>query len=103
MVFIFNVSLFHGIEAYVFGDCEEPRHPAEDIVERLTFGLGQKWREKTDITSECAKREVTIEDIAECIETKARLANHPVFGNITSDLKNNVVNDDLRKKSQTRK
>ena len=43
-------------------------------------------------TTEEQKREVTIGDIAEFVETKARIANHQVFGNVHSnDIKNSVA------------
>ena len=44
------------------------------IVEKFPFGWRQKRREKAD----------SIKDIADFVETKARVANHPVFGNITN-------------------
>ena len=36
----------------------------QKIVEKLPFGLRQKWREKADSITEGEKREVSIEDIA---------------------------------------
>ena len=62
------------------------------IIGRLPLWLRQRWREKADHITEDLKREVTIGDIAEFVEAKARVANHPVFGNIHSnDDKNNAV------------
>ena len=43
----------------------------QKIVERLPFGLRQKWREKADSITEGEKREVSIEDIANFVEAKA--------------------------------
>lgn len=43
----------------------------QKIVERLPFGLRQKWREKADSITEGEKREVSIEDIADFVEAKA--------------------------------
>ena len=62
------------------------------IIGRLPLGLRQKWRDKADVITEEQKRKVTIGDIAEFVERKARIANHPVFGNVhPSDIKNNVA------------
>jgi len=54
------------------------------IIDKLPFGLKQRWREVADNISEEKKREITIEDITEFIDRKARAANHPIFGNLTS-------------------
>ena len=54
------------------------------IVEKFPFGWRQKRRVKADSITEGEKREVSIEDIADFVETKARVANHPVFGSITN-------------------
>ena len=72
------------------------------IIERLPLGLRQKWRDKADVITESQNREVTIGDIAEFVETKARIANHPVFGNIhTNHLKSNVGSTDSRRRHRT--
>ena len=71
----------------------------QKIIERLPFGLRQKWREKADSITEGEKREVTIEeDIAVFIELKARAANHPLFGNVNTDVKSCIVKNNYRKK-----
>ena len=58
----------------------------------MPLWLRQRWREKAAHITEDLKREVTLGDIAEFVEAKARIANHPVFGNIHSnDDKNNAV------------
>ena len=54
--------------------------------------------QKADGNIEGDKREVTIEDIAVFIELKARAANHPVFGNVNTDVKSSIVKNDSRKK-----
>ena len=42
---------------------------------------------------------MTIGDIAEFVEMKARIANHPVFGNIhTNDIKNNVAGTGFKRR-----
>ena len=70
----------------------------QKIIERLPFGLRQKWCEKADSITEREKREVTIEDIAVFIELKARAANHPVFCSVNTDVKSSIVKNDSRKK-----
>ncbi|PFX14233.1 hypothetical protein AWC38_SpisGene21625 [Stylophora pistillata] len=63
----------------------------QKIIGRLPFGLRQRWREKADHITADLKREVTIGDIAEFVEAKARIANHPVFGNIYSNEDKNTA------------
>ena len=68
----------------------------QKIVEKLPFGLRQKWLEKTDRITEGEKREVSIEGIADFVEAKARVANHPVFGSVTNISRNFVAKDDAK-------
>ncbi|RUA05619.1 MAG: hypothetical protein DSY43_04230, partial [Gammaproteobacteria bacterium] len=58
------------------------------IIEKLPFNLRQRWRDVADDITEVKGREVTIGDIAKFVETKARAANHPIFGTIVYDTKN---------------
>ena len=68
-------------------------------IGRLPMGLRQRWWEKADSITEDQKREVAIRDIAEFVETKARIANHPVFGDIhLNDTKNNVADTGSRRR-----
>ena len=70
---------------------ENPDTP-QRIIGRLPLWLRQRWREKADHITEDLKREITIGDIAEFVEAKARITNHPVFGNIHSNGdKNNAM------------
>ncbi len=55
------------------------------IVERLPFGMKAKWRETVDSILQREERDVNLKDIAQFIETRARVANHIIFGKITSD------------------
>ena len=59
------------------------------IVERLPYGLRQKWREVVDDVIQRQSRDVTVEDITSFVEKRARVATHPIFGNIASDGRNN--------------
>lgn len=72
----------------------------QKIVERLPFGLRQKWREKADSITEGKKREVSIEDIADFVEAKARVAHHPVFGNVTNISRNFVEKNDATRRNR---
>ena len=62
------------------------------IIGRLPIWLRQRWRERADYITEDLKRDLTIADVAEFVEAKARIANHPVFGNIyPNEDKNNAA------------
>ncbi|PFX28559.1 hypothetical protein AWC38_SpisGene6728 [Stylophora pistillata] len=63
----------------------------QKIIGRLPLRLRQRWRKKADQITEDLKREVTIGDIVEFVEAKARIANHPVFGNIHSNEDKNTA------------
>ena len=61
----------------------------KEITAKLPVGLRQKWRDRADVITEEERREVTIGDIADFVERKARVANHPVFGDVhTGDSRN---------------
>ena len=61
------------------------------VVARLPFSLRQKWREVADEKTEAKAREVTIADIADFVEKKARILTHPIFGDIISEPKSKSV------------
>lgn len=61
----------------------------QKIVGRLPLGLKLKWRDVADKISEEVKREITIEDLAEFVEKRARAATHPIFGNISDPKSSN--------------
>ena len=52
------------------------------IIGRLPYGLRSKWRIKADNISEEENREIRLEDVALFVEQQARVATHPIFGNI---------------------
>lgn len=54
------------------------------IVQRLPFGLRQKWRDIADNITETQNREITIADLSDFVSAKARVATHAVFGDISS-------------------
>ena len=57
------------------------------VIERLPFQLRQRWHDVADDITSNKQREITFEDIARFLESKARALNNPIFGNVTSDLK----------------
>ena len=59
------------------------------VIERLPYGIRQKWREVVDDIIQRQNRDVTVEDIATFVEKRVRVATHPIFGNITSESKTN--------------
>ena len=70
------------------------------IVEKFPFGWRQKRRVKADSITEGEKREVSIEDIADFVETKARVANHPVFGSVTNISRNFLEKNDAKRRNR---
>ena len=72
----------------------------QKIVEKLPFGLRQKLREKVDSITEGEKQEVSIEDMADFVEAKAKVANHPVFGSVTNISGNFVEKDDAKRRNR---
>lgn len=55
------------------------------IVDKLPFGLRLKWREVADRVTEKEGREITVDDLASFVEDRARVAAHPIFGDLSSD------------------
>ena len=58
------------------------------VIERLPFPLRQRWRDVADDITNNKHREITFEDIASFVESKARALNHPVFGTINTERRN---------------
>ena len=54
------------------------------IVNRLPYGLRQRWRDVADNITENIGREITIEDLSDFVTAEARAAMHAIFGNISS-------------------
>jgi hypothetical protein len=59
------------------------------IIDRLPFSLKAKWREVVDGIMQRECRDATVKDISDFIEARARVANHPIFGKISSDGRRN--------------
>ena len=66
------------------------------VVARLPFSLQQKCGEVADEITEAKAREVTIADIGDFVEKKARILTHPIFGDIISEPKSESVLDGKR-------
>ncbi|CAB3978910.1 Hypothetical predicted protein [Paramuricea clavata] len=56
-------------------------------MEKLLFGLRQKWCDVADDITEVKQREITIEDITLFVEKRVRACNHPIFGKISRETK----------------
>ena len=54
------------------------------IVQRLPFGLRQRWRGVADNITETQNREISIVDLNDFVAAKARAATHAIFGDISS-------------------
>lgn len=54
------------------------------IVNRLPYGLRQRWRDVADNITENVGREITIEDLSDFVTAKARAATHAIFRDISS-------------------
>ena len=57
------------------------------IIEKLPFSLRQKWRDVADGITNQQLREITFDDVTSFVEAKARVLNHPIFGNLSNDLR----------------
>ena len=57
----------------------------------MPFNLRARWRDVADDITEVKKREITIEDVSSFIESKARAANHPIFGTAVNESKHHDV------------
>ena len=58
----------------------------QKIVEKLPFALRRRWRDIADSITEEQKRDITIEDVTEFVDKRARAANHPQFGNLAGSV-----------------
>ena len=70
------------------------------IVNKLPYGLKAKWHDVADKITEEQEREINVEDIANFVSRAARAATHPVFGNISSDIKHGKPIKDVKKTRQ---
>ena len=68
------------------------------IINRLPFALWRSWRDVADAIMERESREVTIDDIAKFVQSKARASSHPIFGNISNEVKDNRKEETRRRR-----
>ena len=55
-------------------------------VEKLPFALRRRWHDITDSITKEQKRDVTIEDVTESVDKRARAMNHTQFGNLAGSV-----------------
>ena len=58
------------------------------VIERLLFPLRQRWCDVVDDITNNKHKEITFEDIANFVESKARALNHLEFGTINTECRN---------------
>ena len=74
-------------EVGYFNKIENP-DSMQRVIERLPFPLRQRWRNVADDITNIKHREITFEDIASFVESKVKALNHPVFGTINTERRN---------------
>lgn len=70
------------------------------IVQRLPFGLRQRWRDIADNITETQDREITIADLSDFVSAKARAATHAIFGDISSQAPQSQGGPGARRRAQ---
>ena len=66
------------------------------IINRLPTTMRYKWRDVVDRIVEQENRDITINDVTKFVTSRARAANHPVFGNVDRDKKEEMHPDQKR-------
>ena len=62
--------------------------------------MRKTWRDVVDKITERESREITIDNIAEFVETKARASSHPNFGNPSDETKQDPKEPDRNRKRE---
>ncbi|PFX33001.1 hypothetical protein AWC38_SpisGene2090 [Stylophora pistillata] len=70
------------------------------IVQRLPFGLRQKWPDTADNITETQDREITIADLSNFVSARARVTSHAIFGDVSSQAPQPHGGPGVRHKSQ---
>ena len=60
------------------------------IINRLPTAMRYKWRDVVDRIVEQERRDVTINDVTKFVTSRARVANHPVFGKVDRERKEKI-------------
>lgn len=55
----------------------------QQVVQKLPFSMRCRWRRQADEIIEVKQRLVTFPDLVDFVEKEARIANNPIFGNIS--------------------
>ena len=56
------------------------------VINRLPFDMRKRWRARADRISEEEHREIMFRDIVSFVEKEARMASHPVFGDVSGSV-----------------
>ena len=59
----------------------------QQVVQKLLFGMRARWRRQVDEITEVNGRSVMFNDLVDFVHMEARIATHPVFGNISESSK----------------
>ncbi|XP_022797621.1 uncharacterized protein LOC111335892 [Stylophora pistillata] len=70
------------------------------IVQRLPFGLSQKWHDIANNITETQDREITIADLSDFVSARARATSHAIFGDISSQAPQPHGGPGVRRRSQ---
>ncbi|CAB3997411.1 PREDICTED: uncharacterized protein LOC107342904 [Paramuricea clavata] len=66
------------------------------IINRLPTAMRYKWRDAVDRIVEQERRDITINDVTKFVTSRARAANHPVFGKVERERKERIDPDQRR-------
>ncbi len=66
------------------------------IINRLPTAMRYKWRDVVDRIVEQERRDITIDDVKTFVTSRARAANHPVFGKVDREKKEKIDPDQRR-------
>lgn len=72
------------------GKLDNPEY-LKRIINRLPYGIRIRWRDTVDQIVEKGRRDVTTEDVTKFVTTKARAANHSIFGKVDRERKEKTV------------
>jgi hypothetical protein len=95
-------SCKNSLEAIGYLNKIENPSSMKNIIEKLPFKLQERWRDAADRIINVQGREVTIEDISNFVEERARAVNNPIFGRIqysTKDKNDHKVKTTTQKSS----
>ena len=62
----------------------------QQVVLKLPFSMRCRWRRQVDDIMQIQQRTVIFSDLAQFVDKEARIATHPVFGNVSGSSKTNI-------------